>query len=92
VGDFVLPVLEAEGADVFAFGVDGGLDEGLAEVGDGGGGFWPDVAVGDGGDGVSDGGADVAEGDAFAGEVVGDFGGGGLPGESFGFFAGVEVA
>src|SRR5271165_545788 len=92
VDDFVLPVLEAEDADVFTLGAGGGLNEGLAEVGDGGCGSGLEVAAGDGGDGVSDGGADVAESDAFAGEVVGDSVGGLLGGEGLRLLAGVVVA
>jgi hypothetical protein len=64
----------------------------LAEVGEGGGGFGFDVALGYGGEEASEGGGDVAGGDVVAGEEAGDVLAGLFAGEGLGFFFGVEDA
>src|ERR1700719_3221161 len=69
-----------------------GLDEGLGEVGEGGGGFGFDLALGYGGEEVTKGGAEIARGDEAAGEMIGDILAGFLAGEGLRVLAGVERA
>lgn len=88
--DGVAPFIGAEGVDVFVFRDLDGIDHGLAEVGEGGGGFGFDVALGHGGEEASQGFGDVAGGDVVAGEEVGDVFAGLFAGEDLGFFFCVE--
>src|ERR1700719_932750 len=69
-----------------------GLDEGLAEIGEGGGGFGLHLALGYGGEEASESGAEVAGGHEAAGEVIGDILAGFLAGEGLRVLAGVERA
>jgi hypothetical protein len=69
-----------------------GLNEGLAEVGEDGGGLGLDVSLGDGGKEMAEGGTEVAGGEVGAGEVGGDFAADPLGGAGLGFLAGVEGA
>jgi hypothetical protein len=70
-----------------------GLQQGLAEIGEGLGGLRLDVALGYGGEEAAQGDAEVAGGEiTVAGEARGDVAAGLLCGEGLGFFAGVEVA
>jgi len=64
----------------------------LAEVGEGGGGFGFDVALGYGGEEACQGFGDVAGRDVVAGEEVGDVLAGLFAGEDLGFFFGVKEA
>jgi hypothetical protein len=72
VGYGLAPGWGAEGVDVFGFGEFESLDDGLAEVGEGGGGFGFDVAVGYGGEEAGESGGQVAGGNVVAGEEGGD--------------------
>jgi len=82
----------AEGVDVFVLGEFESLHEGLAEVGESGGGFGFDVALGYGGEEAGEGFGYVAGGDVVAGEEAGDVLAGLFSGEELGFFFGVEEA
>jgi len=86
------PLVDAEGGDVLVLGELHGSDESLAEIGEGGGGFGFDVALGDGGEEASEGGAEITGGDKAAGEVKGDVPAGLFADEGLGVFAGVEGA
>jgi hypothetical protein len=90
--DGFAPVIGAEGVDVLALGEVQGLDEGLAEIGEGGGGFGFDLTLGDSGEETSEGRAEIAGGQIVAGKVVGDIPAGGLASEGLGLLAGVERA
>jgi len=92
VGDGLSPSWGAEGFFEFAFGAGEGLDEVLGEIGDGGGVARGDAIVSDGGDGVGDGGAEIAVGDVAGGEGKGDIAGRFIGGAVLGFSAGVEGA
>jgi len=72
VGDLVAPVLFTEGFDVLLLGELGGLDQSLAEVGQGVGGAGFDVTHGDRREKVAERGGYVVGGGEVAGEVVGD--------------------
>ena len=82
----------AEGVDVFVLREVQSLHEGLAEVGESGGGFGFDVALGYGGEEPGEGFGYVASGDVVAGEEAGDVLAGLFSGEELGFFFGVEEA
>src|SRR5216684_7623621 len=88
--DGFAPVIRAEGVDVFALGEVQGLDEGLAEIGKGGGGFGFHLTLGDGGEEASEGGAEIAGGQIAAGKVIGDILAGFLASEGLRFLASVE--
>src|SRR5229473_785380 len=64
--------------DVFVLGEVQGLDERLAEIGEGGGGFGLHLTLGDSGEEASEGGAEIASGHIAAGKVIGDILAGGL--------------
>src|ERR1700731_1898479 len=90
--DGFAPVIGAEGFDVFHLSELEGLDYGLAEIGEGGGGFGFHLTLGYGGEEASESGAEVAGGHETAGKVIGDvlacfFGSEGLR-----FLAGVKRA
>src|SRR6202045_2651509 len=88
--DGFAPVIGAEGFDVFHLSELEGLDYGLAEIGEGGGGFGLHLALGYGGEEASESGAEVAGGHEAAGEVIGDILAGFLAGEGLRVLAGVE--
>src|SRR5262249_28646820 len=67
------PGFGAEGVDVFVLGELDGLDEGLGEVGEGGGGFGVDFALGDGGEEAAESGVEIMGRNIVAGEVLGEF-------------------
>jgi len=68
------------------------LDEGLAEIGEGGGGFGFYVALSDSGEEASEGGVEIAGGHIAAGKVIGDLLAGGLASKGLRILAGVERA
>ena len=90
--DGFAPGIGAVGVDVFVLGEGQGLDEGLAEIGEGGGGFGFHLALGDSGEEASEGGAEIAGGHEAAGKVIGDVLAGGLASKGLCIFAGVERA
>jgi hypothetical protein len=92
VVDGVAPAVGAEGFDVFVLGEADGLEKSLGEVGDGAGGFGFYVAADDGGEDAGEGGAEIAGGDVFAGEEVGQVFADGFGGAGAGFFLGVVEA
>jgi hypothetical protein len=69
--DGFAPGIAAEGVDVFVLGELDGLQQGLAEIGQGGGGFGFDLTLGDGGEDAAQGGAEIAGGDVTVGEERG---------------------
>ena len=78
--------------DVFVLGEVQGLDERLAEIGEGGGGFGLHLTLGDSGEEASEGGAEIAGGHEAAGKVIGDVLAGFLAGKVLCLLAGVEGA
>jgi len=86
------PSVRAEGVDVFVLGYVQGLHERLAEIGERGGGFGFDLALGDGREEATEGGTEVASGDVGAGKVIGDVPACFLTGKGLRFLAGVEGA
>jgi hypothetical protein len=86
------PGAGAEGVDVFVLGEVDGLEEGLCEVGQGGGGFGLELASGHGGHEACENGREIARGEVVAGEAVGDVAAEGLGGTGLGFPAGVVEA
>ncbi len=90
--DGFAPGICAVGVDVFVLGEGQGLHEGLAEIGEGGGGLGFDLTLGDGGEEASEGGAEIAGGHKAAGKVIGDVLAGGLASKGLCFLAGVEGA
>src|SRR6266403_2692648 len=91
-GHPVTPGIGAEGVDVFVLGELDGLVQGLAEIGEGGGGFGFDVAFGDGGEDAGQGRSEIAGGEITAGEKRGYVTADLLGGEGLGFPLGVEAA
>jgi hypothetical protein len=69
-----------------------GLQQGLAEIGEGLGGLRLNVTLGDGGEEAAQSRAEAAGGKIMAGEARGDVAASLLRAEGLGFFAGVEVA
>jgi len=90
--DGFAPGIGAEGVDVFVLGEVQSLDERLAEIGEGGGGFGFDLTLGDSGEEVSEGGGEIAGGHIAAGKVIGDILAGLLASEGLRFLSGVERA
>src|SRR6266446_7116249 len=90
--DGFAPGIGVVGVDVFVLGEGQDLDEGLAEIGEGGGGFGFHLTLGDGGEEASQGGAEIAGGHIAAGKVIGDIIAGLLASEGLRFLAGVERA
>ena len=84
------PGVGAEGVDVFVLGQVDGLEEGLGQISEGGGGFGFDLALGYGGEEVAQCGTEVAGGQIVAGEVGGEVTAYLLSGSGLGFFSGVE--
>ena len=70
--DGVAPVIGAEGVDVFVLGDLDGIDQGLAEVGQGGGGLALDAALGYAAEDLAEGIGEIAGGEVAAGEAVQD--------------------
>ena len=68
---FLAPAIRAEGVDVFVLGEPDRLIEGLAEVGEGRGGFWFDFPLCDGGEKAAQSGSEIAGGQISVGEEVG---------------------
>jgi len=68
------------------------LDEGLGEIGEGAGGARLDVAADDGGQEAAEGGAEIAGGEVFTGEEIGEVAGEFTGGAGLGVFAGVVGA
>ena len=58
--DGAAPGVGAEGVDVFVLGEGNGLQQGLAEIGEGGGGFGFYLTLGYSGEEASEGGAEIA--------------------------------
>ncbi len=92
LADGFAPGIGAVGVDVFVLGEGQGLHEGLAEIGEGGGGFGLHLALGDSGEEASEGGAEIAGGHKAAGKVIGDVLAGGLASKGLCVLAGVEGA
>jgi hypothetical protein len=90
--DGFAPGIRAEGVDIFVLGEVQSLDERLAEIGEGGGGFGFDLALGDSGEEAPQGGAEIASGDIASGKVIGDILAGFLASEGLCFLACVERA
>lgn len=88
--DDVAPGVGVEGVDVFVLGELDGLQKGLAEVGEGGGGSGFYLTLGDGGEELAQGSAKVASGEIAAGEAGRDIAAGLLGGGGLGFLAGVK--
>ena len=90
--DGFAPVIGTEGFDVFHLGELEGLDYGLAEIGEGRGGFGFHLTLGDGGEEASESGAEVAGGHEAAGKVIGDILAGFFAREDLRVLASVERA
>jgi len=88
----VTPGIGAEGVDVFVLGELDGLVQGLAEIGEGGGGSGFDVAFGDGREDAGQGRGEIAGGEITAGEERGYVAADLLGGEGLRFPLGVEAA
>lgn len=87
------PIVGAKGVNVFVQGEMDGLEEGLGEIvgeGAGGAGFY--IAMEDGGEDAAEGGAEIVDGEVFAGEAIGEFAGEFIGSAGLGFFAGVLEA
>jgi len=89
IADGPAPRVGAEGVDVLVLGKVDGLDEGLGEIGEGASGARLDVTAGYGGAESAEGGAEIAGGEVFTGEEIGQFAGEFIGGAGLGFFAGV---
>jgi len=92
IADGFAPAVRAEGVDVFLLGNVDGLHESLCQVGDGVGGFGFYIAADNGGDEARQGGAEIAGGEVFAGEEVGQVFAEFFCGAGAGFFLGVVEA
>jgi hypothetical protein len=92
VADGIAPIVGAKGVDVFVLGERDGLDEGLGEIGEGAGGARFYIALEDGGDEASEGGAEIVGGEVVAGEAIGEFAGEFIGSAGLGFLAGVVEA
>ena len=92
IADGLAPGVGTEGVDVLILGDVDGLDEGLGEIGEGAGGARLDVAADDGGQEAAEGGAEIAGGEVFTGEEIGEVAGEFTGGAGLGVFAGVVGA
>ena len=90
--DGFAPVIGTEGFDVFHLSELEGLHDGLAEIGEGGGGFGFHLALGYSREEASESGAEVAGGHEAAGKVIGDVLAGGFARKGLRVLAGVERA
>jgi len=91
-GHDVTPGIRAEGVDVFVLGELDGLNQGLSEIGEGGGGSGFDMTFGDGGKDAGQGRGEIAGGEMTAGEKRGYVAADLLGGERLRFPLGVEAA
>jgi hypothetical protein len=89
--DELAPEGGAEGVDEFLVLELDGLDEDLAEMGEGASLPGLDVALSDGDEQAAEGQADITGGEITPGQKFGDFGADGFGGAGLGFFAGVEA-
>ena len=90
--DGFAPGLGAEGVYVFALGKLDGLYEGLAEIGKGRSSLELDLALGGGGEETPESGAEIAGGEIFAGEEIGDVAAHFVGSAGLRFLAGMVVA
>jgi hypothetical protein len=81
-----------EGVDVFVLSDVDGLQQGLAEISQSGGGLGLDLTLGDGGKHLAESGTEVASGEIAVGEARGNIAAYLLGGEGLRFLAGMEVA
>jgi hypothetical protein len=88
IADGPAPGVGAEGVDVLVLGKMDGLGESLGEIGEGAGGAGLNVAANDGGQEAAEGGAEIAGGEVFTGEEIGQFAGEFIGGAGLGVFAG----
>ncbi len=90
--DGFAPGIGAEGVDVFVLrGLDG-IEHGLAEVGQGGGGFALDAALRHAGEDMAESGTEIAGGEVTAGEPRGNIAADGLGGLGLCFLTGMKAA
>jgi hypothetical protein len=89
--DELAPKGVAEGVDEFLVLELHGLDEDLAEIGEGAGLPGLDVALGDGSEQAAEGQAEITGGEIAGGKKLGDFATDLIASAGLGFFAGVEV-
>ena len=92
VADGIAPIVGAKGVNVFVLGEMDGLDKGLGEIGEGAGGARFYIAMEDGGEDATEGGAEIVGGQVVAGEAIGEFAGELLGKAGLGFLAGVVEA
>jgi len=92
IADGPAPRVVAEGVGVFMLGKMDGLNEGLGEIGEGAGGARLDVTAGYAGDEAAEGGAEIAGGEVFTGEEIGEVAGEFIGGAGLGVLAGVVGA
>jgi len=92
VADGIAPIIGAKGVNVFVLGELDGLEEGLGEIGEGSGGARFYIALEDGGEDATEGGAEIVGGQVVAGEAIGEFAGELLGKAGPGFFAGMVEA
>ncbi len=92
IADGPAPGIGAESVDVLVLGKMDGLDEGLGEIGEGAGGARLDVTAGYAGDEAVEGGAEIAGGEVFTGEEIGEIAGEFIGGAGLGVFAGMVGA
>jgi hypothetical protein len=96
-GDFerganrAVPVAGPKRFTVFVLGDGDGLEHGLGEIGEGGGDFRLDLALGDGAEEAGHGDAEIASGQQLCRKKARDVFSDLLRGEGFGFFLGMEV-
>lgn len=86
------PGVGAEGVDEFVLREVKRLDDGLAEIGESGGGLGVDLTLGDSGEQARQRGRNIAGGDVLARQAMGDLPGSVVSGESLRFLAGVVAA
>jgi len=92
VADGLAPGVGAKGVDVFVLREVNGLQESLRHVGDGAGGSGFYITADNGGDEASQGGGEIAGGEIFAGEEVGQVFAEFLRGAGSGLFLGMVRA
>jgi hypothetical protein len=88
----VAPGVGAEGIGEFVLGELDGLQQGLAEIGEGCSGFGFDVSVGQGGENAAEGQTEIAGSEIFTGEEIGDVAAEFLGGLGLGVFTGMVIA
>jgi hypothetical protein len=92
IADGLAPGVGAEGIDVFVLGKMDGLNEGLGEIGEGAGRTGLGVAASYADDEAAEGGAEIAGGEVFAGEEIGQVAAEFIGGAGLRFLAGVVGA